>query len=475
MTRPQPIASPGAIPLGTTARKALHPLAVITILSLIIPANWMIGSLFMTPSRTLFLITTPYLFVRWAKGDFNGRLTVDWLVVFYVFWMTVTIALHHPDKAVTFVGSNTLIILGGYLTARATIRSIEDFQALARFMALVVMCMMPLALIESITHDMFISAFFDSLPGISSYKDVDYCCRLGLDRAQVVFVHPIHYGVFASLPLALYAFGLRNQVGLTKRLIVCTVIGMACFLSISSGPFLSMLFQAAIVGYAMATEKIEGQWRILLIALGIFYAIIEVNTSHFGLLAIAMKLSFNSGTTYIRSILFDYGIDQIWRTPFLGNGYRPFPLPHYMTGSVDNFWLLLAVVHGLPAFFACMGAFLYSMIRAGRGKLIRGSDLYNARVAWTALLTSLLLTLSTVAVWSEVLSAVSLMIGAGQFLFYTAEPTAGRPVEAVGPAPRPGQRLTRFPPGQRPRSNQRPRPALTRVEFFRGADPGGAM
>ena len=125
MTRPQPIASPGAIPLGTTARKALHPLAVITILSLIIPANWMIGSLFMTPSRTLFLITTPYLFVRWAKGDFNGRLTVDRLVVFYVFWMTVTIALHHPDKAVTFVGSNTLIILGGYLTARATIRSIE--------------------------------------------------------------------------------------------------------------------------------------------------------------------------------------------------------------------------------------------------------------------------------------------------------------------------------------------------------------
>ena len=464
MTRPQLTASPGAIPMGTTARKTLHPLAVITILSLIIPANWMIGGLFMTPSRSLFLITAPYLFICWAKGDFNGRLTVDWLVVFYVFWMTITITKHHPDKALTFVGSNSLIILGSYLTARATIRTIEDFQALARFMALIIMCMMPLAVIESVTHRMFIGEFFESLPGINSYKDVDYCCRLGLDRAQVVFVHPIHYGVFASLPFALYAFGLRNQISVVGRLLGCGVIGVACFLSISSGPFLSMMFQAAIVGYAMATEKLEAQWRILLIALGILYVIIEVNTSHFGLLAIAMKLSFNSHTTYIRSILFDYGIDQIWRTPFLGNGYRPFPMPAFMTGSVDNFWLLLAVVNGMPAFSACMGAFLYSMIRAGRGKLIRGSDLYNARVAWTALLTSLVLTLATVAVWSEVLSAVFLMLGAGQFLFYATEPVSGAPEEIASTRQQSGPQLTRFPPGKRPDSRHgRPYPPMARA------------
>ena len=472
MTRPL-TASPGTIPMGTTARKALHPLAVITILSLVIPINWMLGSLFMTPSRALFLITVPYLFIRWAKGDFNGRLAVDWLMILYVFWITVTIIRLHPDKALTFVGTTTLIILGGYLTARATIRSIEDFQALIRFMAWIVMCMMPLALIESISHDMFIGNFIDSLPGVSSNKDVDYCCRMGLDRAQVVFAHPIHYGLFASLPFALYAFGLRNQVSLVNRLSVCLVLGVACFLSISSGPFLSMLFQAAIVAYAMTTQKIEAQWRFLLITLSVFYVIIEVNTSHFGLFTIATKLSFNSATANVRAILFDYGIDQIWRTPIMGNGYRPFPLPPFMTGSVDNFWLLLAVVHGMPAFAACMGAFLYSMIRAGRGKLIRGSDLYNARVAWTALLTSLLLTLATVAIWSEIHSAVFLMLGAGQFLFYATEPT-GTPAESAGAAVRVLPRLSRFTPGERPAAPVRALPLLTRfTPGERPAPPAG--
>lgn len=422
---------------------SLHPLAMVTLLCLCFPLHYWLGSLFLTPSRILFVFTVPVLAVRWAKGEFGGRLAVDWMIMFYVFWMTVTVAIHHPAQAVTFVGTTALIILGGYLTARATIRSAEDMLALARFLGGLVMVMMPFALYESVTENMVIPPLLSELPGFTSYRDVNYCCRLGLDRAQVVFVHPIHYGLFASLPFALYVFGLGNHLSVFRRVVGGTLIGLATFLSVSSGPFLSMLFQAALVFYAWATARNPRQWRIMLIGTGILYLLIELNTTHFGLFTIASKLSFNPATAYVRSLLFDYGIDQVQRTPIFGWGYNRIPMPGFMTGSVDNFWLLLAVTHGLPAFIACFGAFIYSMIKAGGGRFVKGSDLYNLRVSWTFLLVALLLALATVAVWSEVHSAVLFMLGAGQFMMYAREPAAQEAPEE----PSSGRRraYTRFP------------------------------
>lgn len=439
------------------ARKRLAPLAIITILSFCIPANFMLGSLFMTPSRLLFIFTVPYLLISWLSGKCGPKVTADWLVMFYVFWMTITIAYHHPSQSVTFVGTTSLIILGGYLTARLTIRSADDMFALVRFAAGVVLLMLPFALIESITTKMFIADFVRSLPVFESYKDADYCCRLGLDRAQVVFTHPIHFGIFASLPFALYVLGLTNHVPLGKRILVGAGIGIATFLSISSGPFLSLNFQGMLVLYTWATYKHPAQWRNLIIFTVISYTILELNTTHFGLFALASKLAFNSGTAYIRAILFEYGIDQVMRTPIFGLGYKRMPLPVFMTGSVDNFWLLLAVVHGLPAFLALFFAFIWSMIKAGGGRFVKGSDLYYLRVSWTFLLIGLTLSLATVAIWSEVHSMVMFMFGAGQFMMFAREPVPEAQNEATEDLP-PKNRYTRFPKGAQTARSYRDRP-----------------
>ncbi len=437
-----------AIPAASEkATGKLSLLAKVTILSLVIPINFTVSSLYFTTSRMLFIVTVPYLLIRWIRGDLGKILYTDMMVLFYVAWMLLTIAIHHPSQMITFVGSNALVVLGGYLTARATIRSAEEFLAFGRFLTGVVVLMLPFALYEAITTEMPIGNFIaDFLPNVGTYKDNDYCCRLGLDRAQVVFVHAIHFGLFASMPFAIFVFGMANRYSASTRLFVGLLIGGTCFLSVSSGAVLALAFQFALVLYGMVTRNIEWNWKALLIVLAIGYAIVELASNRFGLYAISERLAFNSATAYGRKLIFDVGTDQIARTPIFGFGLRLLPLPRYMTGSVDNFWLLLAVTHGVPAFLACFSAFIYSMIYCGRSGFERGSDLYNIRVAWTVTLVGLTLSLSTVALWAELQTMTFLMLGAGQFLFF-ADPSRTPVTVAPEPDPAQGSRTpySRFP------------------------------
>ncbi|QDY70967.1 O-antigen ligase family protein [Qingshengfaniella alkalisoli] len=433
-------------------------LLVITVLALITPISFEIGSLYMLPSRLLFLFTVPYLVVQTLRGAYGRLIFTDFAIAFHVLWMMITIAIHHPSQAVTFSASTALAVLGGYLTARATIRNVSDFQFFAKFYATVVILMFPLALTESLTTQIVLANWINALDlsGINTIRDVNYCCRLGLDRAQVAFVHPIHFGLFASGPVAIYFVGLRNQLNPFRRTVATLLIIATCFMSVSSGPFLTAIFQVMLIGYMIITHKYAGQWKLLLWMTAGMYAVIEVASDRFGLYALASRLAFNPGTATFRKLLFDIGSAQVARTPIFGWGFHRIPgMPNWMPSTLDNFWLAQAVSYGYPGFISVMAAFLYSMIRAGRGLLQKGSDLYNARVGWTILLVSLLLSLSTVTIWNQLHSVIFLLLGAGQFLFLTSEPDETRTADQTPDRPR--SRYTRF-AGERGKSANRSTP-----------------
>ena len=407
----------------TATQGHLPFLTKLVLISLLIPAYFSIGSLAMSPSRLLFLFIVPILLINLFRGKYGRMVAADYLLLGFAGWMTLAmLANHTPGVAIEYTGSRTIVLLGGYLTARATIRSKESFIALIRFLALLVLITLPFATHEVITSEPLISEWLAKIPGIRSNGDINHDPRLGLWRAQVVFAHPIHYGIFCSLAFSLVYVGLAEQMGWLRRSVLTGLSGMACFFSVSSGPVIAVGAQLGLIAWGIILRANPHRWVILWSSGIVCYIIAELASGRSAIYAIVTQISFNPQTAFSRRILFNYGVDQMGRTPLFGIGYKPMPLPAWMTGSVDNFWLFLGVRFGIPALLLLAAAFVVAMIASGRRDLSADPALYPLRRAWIFTLFSLILVLATVAIWGELYSLVLFTLGSGMWLL-TVQPS----------------------------------------------------
>lgn len=401
----------------------LSILAVVTLISILIPMEFRIGGLLMTPSRLLFVFTVPVLLVLLLTGRFGRLQIVDWMVFGYCGWMGLATLVHLPEVFVTFIGSNVLIILGGYLTARGTIRSPEQFHSMTKLLVFLIILMIPLALAESLnpnarnTPNMILPPLLEMIPGVSSVTDVLYPPRHGLDRAQVVFSHPIHFGLFCSAAFSLVLIGMQGKITSGLRITLAGIVLFAVFLSVSSGPFLSAVVQLMLITYLWLTPKVAHRWRNFSIVFGIIYTILEVFSTRMALFVIVSLLSFSTHTAYVRKLLFDFSVEQIKRTPILGNGFNTQSyMPTWMSGSVDNQWLLAAVIYGLPCFVFLLLAFSIPMFQIGRRDFSTSEELVNIRRAWCFVIISAMLSMATVALWGPVYTYLFFILGSGLWL-----------------------------------------------------------
>lgn len=412
-------------------------LATLLMLALVTPAFFYVGPIFLTPSRLLLLVALPFLLLRLLSGAYGGILLNDILMLLFIAWMSLSMLVNSPDRAIEYLGSQISIILGSYLVARATIRTKESFQAFVKLYALIILILLPLAVYESITGGFVIPKLMQSLPGINSAIDVNYERRLGLDRAQVVFTHPIHWGLYCSGAFSLVYIALKDVIPDKRRIILSAAIGGACFMSVSSGAILAMFFQIALIGYGIVMRRFDKRWKMLLIAGAVLYVALEIASSYPIVYVIVTKLALDPWTATYRANIFIFGTEQIGMTPVLGIGLNDWARPAWMKASVDNQWLLTAMQFGIPAFVLLLATFINSMTRAGGGRFRPGSELYNIRLGWNFVLFSLILTMATVALFGELTSVTFFILGAGGFLFYAKEedPAAGATAEAAAELP----------------------------------------
>jgi hypothetical protein len=123
-----------------------------------------------------------------------------------------------------------------------------------------------------------------------------------------------------------------------------------------------------------------------------------------------------------------------------------------MTGSLDNYWLGLAVAFGFPTFFSQFLAFILAIVAVAKRDFPKGSTLDRVRTAWVISMISATLTLGTVFVWSEIASFMFFFFGAGLWMLDTEVETGEEPPESESEAePRRGPQYSRFGP-----SRQRP-------------------
>ena len=451
----------------------------IYLLAVMIPITFNIGPLFMTSLRVVLLVMILPLMLRLFLGHFGRVMAIDILFILHMGWAGIALAANNPEMVVTQMGSIGPEFLGGYLMARAYIRSRADFLALCRWLMMMVLFLLPFALYETRTGTPPIIQFLRSLPGVGSLHITNMEPRMGLNRVQGVMTHPIHHGLFASTVLTLTFVALRGVISTPMRYLVTIGVALCTFLSLSSGAILPILMQGFLIIWAMVLRNMQARWYLLLGLTALAYVVVDILSTRSPVQVFFSYATFSAHNAYWRGFIFEWGLKNVWANPLLGIGLNDWVRPDFMqfNNSVDNFWLLMAMRYGIPGFLLIAIGYAIGMVRVAFRDFRADPDLARLRLAWMITFVGLTFTLATVHVWTTVYSFVFFMFGAGMWFITatpgpaaprTAEPAAARragtlpargappPPSSPGPqtpaATAPGPRYTRFdgPPRRRP-------------------------
>jgi hypothetical protein len=433
------------IDAGLMSARLPWPVAIYLV-CVLLPLWFHLGPLFLSALRVFLLIMIVPLFLRLLSGAYGRIVVTDVLFVLHVTWTVVALTVNNPAQVIAQTGSVGVEFLGGYMVGRAYVRTPETFLALCRWLVAAVICLAPLAVLETLTYRVPVIETIRSLPFFTSVELIRYEQRLGLYRAQVVFAHPIHFGLFCSVVFALAFTALKGVVSDTRRWISALLIAATGFLSLSSGAFLAILLQVALIAWAAVFTRIRWRWWLLTGLFALAYVVIDILSDRTPIRIFMTYATFSAHTAFFRAAIFDWGMLSVWSSPIVGIGLNDWVRPSWMfTASVDNFWLLIAMRYGIPGFLLLTIGYVWAMVRIMRRNFDVDSVLAQIRRAWVFIFMGLSFTLCTVHVWGSIYSFTFFLFGAGIWLMSavpTSKVTTMSPPE--GDLPRTGHRYSRF-------------------------------
>ena len=432
--------------------------------AVVVPLGLQVGPLVMTSLRALLLVLLIPLMVKLLMGRLGGLLLTDVLFVLHILWATVALGVNNPSQVVQQVGSTGIEFLGGYLVGRAYVRTPEAFAATCRALALMVCCILPFALLESLTFRPILIEILRST-GVAAVSAVDEGTRMGMRRAQATFAHPILYGLFCSVAFSLAFVALTGIVSTTRRYVTAVMIACAGFLSLSSGALLAIALQVALIAWSTALASVKGRWWFLVGLFALAYVLIDALSNRAPLQVFMSYATFSAHNAYYRNVIFEWGMVNVWSSPVFGIGLKDWIRPRWMgSASVDNFWLLMAMRYGIPGFLLLALGYALAVAQIMRRDFHDNVQLTLFRRAWVFTFLGLSFTLCTVHIWTNVYSFVFFMLGAGMWMIRVPSDAGATPPEA--PPDRPG---SGEPP---PSASARPPSPYTR---FPGVPRGGAL
>jgi hypothetical protein len=303
---------------------------------------------------------------------------------------------------------------GAWLMGRVYIRSQADFRAFARAFVLTVVAMLAFTLPEALTS---VHILHDGLAAISGGAPAPFIeQRMGLERTFGPFDHPILYGVFsaAAFSLAWHVVAERRLTNLGGMAQVLGV-GLATFLSASGGPYLVLMMQGFVAAWERAFRGVQGRWLMLTGLFALVYLAIDLFPNRTPFHVFVTYFTFSTQSAYNRILLFDYGTAEVMRHPLLGIGLGDWTRPVWMSDSMDNFWLLIAMRYGLPAWAMLVGLVLGLVVTAARRQGLPEAW-KRARHAWAFTLFGIAVAAATVHLWNALFVLFLFLIGAGAWL-----------------------------------------------------------
>jgi hypothetical protein len=430
---------------------------VFYLIAVVTPINASLGPIFLTSVRAVLLVMIVPMLMRLFSGKLGRLLLVDIFFMIFVAWGVLAFAITSPSQAISQGGSVGLEFFGGYLMGRIYISDRNSFISLCKFLVVLVVISAPFALYETFTGKPIISDFFNKIPGLYSNPNVMAEKRMGFERVQYTFVHPIHYGLFCSVAFSLCFVALKDVYTPSRRFLSSMVIMLTGFLSLSSGALLAIVLQIFLIGWYLALAPIKYRWWLLVGLFLLAYLTIDLLSNRAPIYVFMSYATFSAHNAYWRSIIFDWGmknilgdvIENIPASPWVGIGLNDWIRPSYMhSGSMDNFWLVIAVRYGIPGLVFLLIGYVSAIFRVMRRNFEGNSYLLQIRRGWVFTFLGLSFTLSTVFVWTNIYSFVFFIFGAGIWLITVDSEDseeAARPKEPLSTDQMLRAQYTRFP------------------------------
>ena len=243
-------------------------------------------------------------------------------------------------------GVGLIETLGPYLLARCYIRNADDFYNLIQLQFRIVILLLPFAIVEFITGKDVWRDLFAAVWPVQITAQMP--SRGGLTRVQMGFDHPILFGVCIAGIFAPVHLVLGYGRGIAQRSFKTAIVGAVSFMSLSAGAVVSLAVQALLL---LLIGAIKMPWKILiglLILIGLAIALVANRTL---IDVVTSFVIFDPETYWYRKLIWEYGGASVLNHPLFGIGFNEWVRPRYMSTTIDNFWLLLAMRHGLPASF----------------------------------------------------------------------------------------------------------------------------
>ena len=398
----------------------------IYLLCIAVPLTFSVGPLALSTMRLFLLIMVIPLAIQLLRGRYGRIIAPDIFFPLQLVWGAIAFLMNTPEQMIEHIGSLGIEFIGGYLIGRAYIRSPADFFALAKAVVLLITLLLPMTIIEALTNRSPYVDLLEALPGFGSAEKVIDETRLGLYRVQSVLDHPIHFGLFCSMMLSFCYIGLKGVVGTPRRIWGTVVIAVSGFLSLSSGALLAMVLQAFLVCWMWTFSRLRWRWWLLMGIILLGYVTVDLLSNRTPLQVFMSYATFSPHNAYWRSLIFEYGMDNVWANPLFGLGNNPWVRPLWMhTGTVDNFWLVIAMRYGIPGVVLLMIGYVVPLLYIGLRNFDTDPMLLQIRRAWMFSILGMSFTLATVHVWNNAYSAVFFLFGAGMWLS-GAVPASGK-------------------------------------------------
>jgi hypothetical protein len=284
------------LPTPAAAAKGMRGTVMLFIFSLLFPMVLKLGPIILFPYRVLLLVMFIPLFIKLVSGKVGGILAIDWFMMASTLWAGFALlANHDPGQIIDTYGIYTLEFLGSYLIGRVGIRSAADFMYMIRLAFICIILLLPFGVVEALTDK---NILLDILPG--AIRDSNQGVRMGINRAQTIFAHSIHYGVFCSLLLGLTWYAFKPDKPYLRYILTLPVLAFSTFLSLATGALIAFNVQFMLILWELILKPIRKRWVI------------------FGWLSVAAISSLISWQRNPRSI-------RLWQN-------SPFPRPVLTTG-----------------------------------------------------------------------------------------------------------------------------------------------
>lgn len=403
---------------GRAATSAFVPLFI---LSLALPIIFYAGPLRLSPYRAFLLALFLPCLMAWLAGQLGRVRLPDVLILSACLWGMLALTINHGLE-IAWQPAGILLIetFGAYLLARSLIRNEHGFRTMVRVLFWTICILLPFAVIESLTDRAILVEALQTVVAVVPQTDTD--TRYGFHRAQVVFEHPILYGVFSAsgIGLTYYVTGpARSALG---RLLWTAPVALAAMLSLSAGAAASIVSQLGLTSWDYVTRNFRHRWRLLGILVLVAYVTVDLLSNRTPFHVFVTYLTFSVETGYARIMIWNWGIAEVMRHPVFGIGLAEWERPLWKSGSMDNFWLVLAVRYGTPMFLMLAGAVALILRSLGRARL-DDERLRACRAGLLMTLAGLVIAGCTVHYWNALYAWFMFLLGSGMWMLDDAAST----------------------------------------------------